>query len=525
MKKKWLFFSVFAVLAMLVIAATAWLVLGKKGYRTLEIIESGDGNNVHRAGKTIQAYEGMKLRSGDYVSVDEDSYVRMCFDGDKYVYLEGRALMKLTAAGTKKDSRTVVDIELGEMVTELTTKLSDKASYEINSPNTTMAIRGTVTVSEVRYELEEAIADVMEADILAYLINTKADKKAELTQKDEEIKAVFEQGVKAKVTSYVQQGKVELTVYEKTVENGITKLVATTLPLKKGKGVVSIVSDIVAPDMLRELEVKEKKQVETIEELESVLTTNRVRAMEAPGGTPVTSVTPTASAKPAPTEVPEEPTETPTPTTAPTATPVPTEIPAEPTEAPVPTKVPQVTEVPEVTITPEIPTPPENPVTPEKPALPEVPVPSKAPVIPAEPEEKADFTYSVVGQDNIRLNRVTNTSAKEVVIPGYISGKKVVGASPELFYGCTALTMIRLRDDVDPESNLLVELLTASLSCMGLREVHLPISYAQYLTEDLPLGQVPGIEIKQERNSVVIRLQTSLFFLAPGLAELVKQYQ
>jgi len=39
------------------------------------------------------------------------------------------------------------------MVTEVQTKLSDRSTYEINSPNTTMAIRGTITVTEVDYEL------------------------------------------------------------------------------------------------------------------------------------------------------------------------------------------------------------------------------------------------------------------------------------------------------------------------------------------------------------------------------------
>ena len=63
------------------------------------------------------------------------------------------------------------------------------------------------------------------------------------------------------------------------------------------------------------------------------------------------------------------------------------------------------------------------------------------------------------------------------------------------------------------------------MPCMRLREVYLPISYEKYLKEDLPLDQVQGVVMTTEEDSIVIRLQTSLIFLAPKLMELVQQYQ
>ena len=141
------------------------------------------------------------------------------------------------------------------------------------------------------------------------------------------------------------------------------------------------------------------------------------------------------------------------------------------------------------------------------------------------PAAEANFTYSKVEADTIRLDRVADSSASEIVIPGYIDGKKVVSAGSEVFSGCSALTTVRLQDDVDPESNLLIELITAALPCMKLREIYLPISYQQYLTEDLPIDQVQGVTLSTEGDSMVIRLQTSLLFLAPKLMELMQQYQ
>ena len=618
--KKGLIIGVIAALVVLIIGVVAAVVLKKEVYRTLEIIECYGSSTVHRDDKTLEAYEGMKLRSGDHVSVNENSYVRMCFDGDKYVYLEGQALMKLVAAGTQKDSRTAINLELGTMVTELTKKLSDKASYEINSPNTTMAIRGTITVSEVRYELteaiKEAVAEIKEADILTYLINTKTKKKAESAQKDEEVKKVFEQGVKAKVSSYVQQGKVELTVFEKTREDGQAKVVATALPLEKGNGVASVVEEIIETEVLNVLEVAEdgtlavkdtdeakeivkdivveteRKQVETVEELETVVQTNQVNMMEnldevqlqldleelsvsdvkedlvaiwdkalgnwnpnestqneieapTPTEIPIVNMAPQETLAPTPTEVPVAtmaPQETlaPTPTEIPVATmapqetlaPTPTEIPVatmapQETLAPTPTEVPVVTEVPSPSPSPSptvTPSPSPSPtVTPSpSPTVTPSPSPTEAPTA---PPAEANFTYSEVEADTIRLDSVADPAASEIIIPGYVDGKKVVSAGSEIFSGCSALTTVRLQDDVDPESNLLIELITAALPCMKLRQIYLPISYEQYLTEDLPIDQVQGVTLSTEGDSMVIRLQTSLLFLAPKLMELMQQYQ
>ena len=127
--------------------------------------------------------------------------------------------------------------------------------------------------------------------------------------------------------------------------------------------------------------------------------------------------------------------------------------------------------------------------------------------------------------DTVCLERVRDTRATEIVIPGYIGEKRVVQVEAEIFTGCKALTTVRLRDDVEPEPELFIELVTAALRCMKLREIYLPAGYEQYLTEELHLDKVKGITVAKEDNSMVIRLQTSLLFLAPKVIELMQQYQ
>ena len=46
------------------------------------------------------------------------------------------------------DSKTMVYIERGSMLTEVKKKLSATSSYDIVTPNTTMSIRGTKTLTQ-----------------------------------------------------------------------------------------------------------------------------------------------------------------------------------------------------------------------------------------------------------------------------------------------------------------------------------------------------------------------------------------
>lgn len=211
-----------------------------------------------------------------------------------------------------------------------------------------------------------------------------------------------------------------------------------------------------------------------------------------------TEVTPTVSPS---MTVTGTPTPVPTATQAPTVTPSPT---------PSPTPIPSPTELPTAT-----------PTATQAPTVTPTSIPSPTILSP----EEAAFQIAVMENDTACLERVRDTRATEIVIPGYIGEKRVVQVEAEIFTGCKALTTVRLRDDVEPEPELFIELVTAALRCMKLREIYLPAGYEQYLTEELHLDKVKGITVAKEDNSMVIRLQTSLLFLAPKVIELMQQYQ
>ena len=92
----------------------------------------------------MAAYENLMLQSGDMVAVASDSSMRLKLDDDKYVLAEQDTLMNIVAEGNDENARTFIDLQKGSVTSEIQNKLKDGASYEVNTPNSIMAVRGTI---------------------------------------------------------------------------------------------------------------------------------------------------------------------------------------------------------------------------------------------------------------------------------------------------------------------------------------------------------------------------------------------
>lgn len=129
-----------AVVVIIVIAA------GKKeeSFRTIKVYEiSGEAVINRKDIGEINAYENMVLESGDQVTMNSGT-MTLKLDEDKYVYVEEGAAFDLVATGNSDDSRTTINLTTGAITNEIQNKLSTDSTYEVNTPNSTMSVRGTV---------------------------------------------------------------------------------------------------------------------------------------------------------------------------------------------------------------------------------------------------------------------------------------------------------------------------------------------------------------------------------------------
>lgn len=142
---------IIAVIAAVVLAIAGFIlmkVLGPKSYRVLKVYKV-EGTSIikHADGSEVTPYENMLLQSGDTIKLDEGTFIIKA-DEDKYIYLENGTEIILTAEGTSADSRTIVELKTGAVINRVDRHLSEGSVYEVNTPNATMSVRGTVVRME-----------------------------------------------------------------------------------------------------------------------------------------------------------------------------------------------------------------------------------------------------------------------------------------------------------------------------------------------------------------------------------------
>lgn len=128
--------------AVLITGIILFIVFGSKdSYYNIKILDSTGTVNVDRDNNTIEAYEGMKMRDKDYLRVSSGGFTRIDCDKQTYSHFEHDSEASFIADSNKK---LMVNLVKGEMVVTLQKKLSDDEFLMVKTPNTTIAIRGTV---------------------------------------------------------------------------------------------------------------------------------------------------------------------------------------------------------------------------------------------------------------------------------------------------------------------------------------------------------------------------------------------
>ena len=113
-------------------------------YRVIKVMRAQGHSTVSRGDiDDLEAYEGMALQSGDSVHVDGNSSLVLMMDEDKLAYVEQNTDFSLVAEGSVKDSRTRIELTKGALTCEVRNELSSESTYEVNTPNSTMAVRAT----------------------------------------------------------------------------------------------------------------------------------------------------------------------------------------------------------------------------------------------------------------------------------------------------------------------------------------------------------------------------------------------
>lgn len=132
------------VIALIAIIAFFFLK-GDEGYRRIQIYEVNGEALIERTNiGSMDAYQNLNLLSGDKLTTMLKSYTRLKLDDDKYLLAEEDSIIELVATGDEKSSRTNINLLQGAVTIEVENKLNEDSTFEVTTPNSVMAIRGTV---------------------------------------------------------------------------------------------------------------------------------------------------------------------------------------------------------------------------------------------------------------------------------------------------------------------------------------------------------------------------------------------
>ncbi len=111
-------------------------------YRNIAVEEVNGYVSAKGKEKTGQLVKGEHLVNGDYVEVSRESDLTMCADRTRFIYADPETGFRVEATDGK-ESRIKIVMEYGSTLHDITEKLDPGESYEVETPNSTMAVRGT----------------------------------------------------------------------------------------------------------------------------------------------------------------------------------------------------------------------------------------------------------------------------------------------------------------------------------------------------------------------------------------------
>lgn len=177
--------GVVSVLLITGVVVTVVAVTSPKDYRTIKISELNGQTIISNESNSMQdAYKGMNLKSGDVVTVQEDANMTLLLDMDKYMFADAGTKFKVEASGNseKSNTKTRIVLEEGSVLCRLDSKLGDEESFEVETPNSVMSVRGTIFKMSI-YKDENgdtyARVDVLEGSVKVDLYNENGEKTGE----------------------------------------------------------------------------------------------------------------------------------------------------------------------------------------------------------------------------------------------------------------------------------------------------------------------------------------------------------
>ncbi len=166
-----------------IVAAVA--LSGPEDYRSIKVdAVSGQTIIVDEKNNETKAYKGMNLKAGNTIEVKDGANMTLLMDSDKYMFADEGTKFKVEASGdsSKANTKTRIILEEGSVLCRIDSKLSDDETFEVETPNSVMSVRGTIfkmTIYKDENGENYARVDVLEGAVKVDLYKENGEKAGE----------------------------------------------------------------------------------------------------------------------------------------------------------------------------------------------------------------------------------------------------------------------------------------------------------------------------------------------------------
>lgn len=183
-KSKKLPIIISAAVALVIVIVIFIIALG--GHRVIKIKNFLGTVALERGSSDKDIVKGMNLKSADKVTTGEDGIVELLVDEDKHIMAQNNTCFKIIAKGDEDKGKLKIKLEYGTALVEIKKKLPEGAEVELDTPNASISVRGTIfetsyvdgddtTVVKVTNGVVKVASDTQEMEVPAGKMATVKD--------------------------------------------------------------------------------------------------------------------------------------------------------------------------------------------------------------------------------------------------------------------------------------------------------------------------------------------------------------
>lgn len=159
-------------------AVVAVLLLGK-GYRVIKVDDFDGEVILERDSDEKDLFEGMKLKSEDTLTTEEDGLIELLVDTDKHILAREDTCFTIQSSGNKKKGKLTIELEYGASLIEIENKLPDGYEVGVETPNASLSVRGTTFEVSYDKKTNTTVVEVTEGKVKVESAKESIDVEAD----------------------------------------------------------------------------------------------------------------------------------------------------------------------------------------------------------------------------------------------------------------------------------------------------------------------------------------------------------